>query len=250
MKLLKNWLPAILLFFFFLFVWEFSVVIFDVPNWLLPSPSVIMFDFHNHTSLIIEHSQKTILEIISGLFISLILAFSLSVAISWSSILNKAIFPFIITSQIIPIFTLAPLIIVWFGTGIASKIIVIVLFTFFPVVITTFNGLKSSDKVLVDMFKTLGANKFQIYSKLYIPNALPQIFSGIKVASVLSVIGAVIGEWIGSSGGLGWLIKLSGPQFKTERIFAAIVTLSVIALLLYLVTILLEKFFLKKYPKS
>ena len=250
MKLLKNWLPAILLFFFFLLVWEFSVIIFDVPNWLLPAPSVILFDFHNHTSLIIEHSQKTILEIISGLFISLILAFSLSVAISWSSILNKAIFPFVITSQIIPIFTLAPLIIVWFGTGIASKIIVIVLFTFFPVVITTFNGLKSSDKVLVDMFKTLGANKFQIYSKLYIPNALPQIFSGIKVASVLSVIGAVIGEWIGSSGGLGWLIKLSGPQFKTERIFAAIVTLSVIALLLYLVTILLEKFFLKKYPKS
>ena len=250
MKLLKNWLPAILLFFFFLLVWEFSVIIFDVPNWLLPAPSVILFDFHNHTSLIIEHSQKTILEIISGLFISLFLAFSLSVAISWSSILNKAIFPFVITSQIIPIFTLAPLIIVWFGTGIASKIIVIVLFTFFPVVITTFNGLKSSDKVLVDLFKTLGANKFQIYSKLYIPNALPQIFSGIKVASVLSVIGAVIGEWIGSSGGLGWLIKLSGPQFKTERIFAAIVTLSVIALLLYLVTILLEKFFLKKYPKS
>ena len=250
MKLLKNWLPAILLFFFFLLVWEFSVIIFDVPNWLLPAPSVILFDFHNHTSLIIEHSQKTILEIISGLFISLFLAFSLSVAISWSSILNKAIFPFVITSQIIPIFTLAPLIIVWFGTGIASKIIVIVLFTFFPVVITTFNGLKSSDKVLVDMFKTLGANKLQIYTKLYIPNALPQIFSGIKVASVLSVIGAVIGEGIGSSGGLGWLIKLSGPQFKTERIFAAIVTLSVIALLLYLVTILLEKFFLKKYPKS
>ena len=249
MKLLKNWLPAILLFFFFLLVWEFSVIIFDVPNWLLPAPSVILFDFHNHTSLIIEHSQKTILEIISGLFISLFLAFSLSVAISWSSILNKAIFPFVITSQIIPIFTLAPLIIVWFGTGIASKIIVIVLFTFFPVVITTFNGLKSSDKVLVDMFKTLGANKLQIYTKLYIPNALPQIFSGIKVASVLSVIGAVIGEWIGSSGGLGWLIKLSGPQFKTERIFAAIVTLSIIALSLYLVTILLEKFFLKKYPK-
>ena len=170
-------------------------------------------------------------------------------AISWSSILNKAIFPFVITSQIIPIFTLAPLIIVWFGTGIASKIIVIVLLTFFPVVITTYNGLKSSDKVLVDMFKTLGANKLQIYTKLYIPNALPQIFSGIKVASVLSVIGAVIGEWIGSSGGLGWLIKLSGPQFKTERIFAAIVTLSIIALSLYLVTILLEKFFLKKYPK-
>ena len=250
MKLLKNWLPAILLFFFFLLVWEFSVIIFDVPNWLLPAQSVILFDFHNHTSLIIEHSQKTILEIISGLFISLFLAFSLSVAISWSSILNKAIFPFVITSQIIPIFTLAPLIIVWFGTGIASKIIVIVLFTFFPVVITTFNGLKSSDKVLVDMFKTLGANKLQIYTKLYIPNALPQIFSGIKVASVLSVIGAVIGEWIGSSGGLGWLIKLSGPQFKTERIFAAIVTLSIIALSLYLVTILLEKFFLKKYPKS
>ena len=90
----------------------------------------------------------------------------------------------------------------------------------------------------------------QIYLKLYIPGALPQIFSGIKVASVLAVIGAVIGEWIGSSAGLGWLIKLSGPQFKTERVFASIFALSVIAIALYLFTILLEKFILKRYPKN
>jgi putative hydroxymethylpyrimidine transport system permease protein len=126
----------------------------------------------------------------------------------------------------------------------------VVLFTFFPVVISTVNGLKSGDKKMSDMLKTLGANRVQLYLKFYVPNALPQIFSGIKIAAVLSVIGAVIGEWIGSSGGLGWLIKLSGPQFKTERIFAAIFVLSILALSLYTITVIMEKISLRKYPDT
>ena len=250
MNLFRDWLPTFILFLFGFFLWEISVKILDIPDWLLPAPSQIIVELLNSFTLLLKHSQVTVKEILFGLTVSLILAFSLSIAISWSSIINKAVFPFVIASQIIPIFTLAPLIVVWFGTGISSKIVVVVLFTFFPVVITTVNGLKSSDKVMVDMFKTLGANKLQIYLKLYIPGALPQIFSGIKVASVMAVIGAVIGEWIGSSAGLGWLIKLSGPQFKTERVFASIFALSVIAIALYLFTILLEKFILRRYPKN
>ena len=250
MNLFRDWLPTFILFLFGFFLWEISVKILDIPDWLLPAPSQIIVELLNSFTLLLKHSQVTVKEIFFGLTVSLILAFSLSIAISWSSIINKAVFPFVIASQIIPIFTLAPLIVVWFGTGISSKIVVVVLFTFFPVVITTVNGLKSSDKVMVDMFKTLGANKLQIYFKLYIPGALPQIFSGIKVASVMAVIGAVIGEWIGSSAGLGWLIKLSGPQFKTERVFASIFALSVIAIALYLFTILLEKFILRRYPKN
>jgi putative hydroxymethylpyrimidine transport system permease protein len=231
-------------------LWEMLVHFFSVPDWLLPPPSQIFVELFNTKGLLYFHAQITLREIIIGLLVSLCLAFSLSIAISWSAIVERTLLPFVITSQIIPIFTLAPLILIWVGTGISSKIVVVVLFTFFPVVISTVNGLKSGDKKMSDMLKTLGANKVQLYMKFYVPNALPQIFSGIKVAAVLSVIGAVIGEWIGSSGGLGWLIKLSGPQFQTERIFAAIFVLSILALSLYMITVILEKILLRKYPDS
>ena len=243
MRSVFRWTPPTILLIVAFALWEILVHSFSVPDCLLPPPSQIFVELFNTKGLLYFHAQITLREIIIGLLVSLCLAFSLSIAISWSAIVERTLLPFVITSQIIPIFTLAPLILIWVGTGISSKIVVVVLFTFFPVVISTVNGLKSGDKKMSDMLKTLGANKVQLYMKFYVPNALPQIFSGIKVAAVLSVIGAVIGEWIGSSGGLGWLIKLSGPQFQTERIFAAIFVLSILALSLYMITVILEKIF-------
>ena len=250
MRIIFRWTPPTILLILAFALWEILVHSFSVPDWLLPPPSQIFVELFNAKGLLYFHAQITFREIVIGLLVSLCLAFSLSIAISWSDIVERTLLPFVITSQIIPIFTLAPLILIWIGTGISSKIVVVVLFTFFPVVISTVNGLKSGDKKMSDMLKTLGANRVQLYLKFYVPNALPQIFSGIKVAAVLSVIGAVIGEWIGSSGGLGWLIKLSGPQFKTERIFAAIFVLSILALSLYTITVIVEKILLRKYPNT
>ncbi|MDP7231951.1 MAG: ABC transporter permease [Dehalococcoidia bacterium] len=250
MRTIFKWTPPTILLILAFTLWEILVHSFAVPDWLLPPPSQIFVELFNTKELLYTHAQITLREIVIGLLVSLGLAFSLSIAISWSDIVERTLLPFVITSQIIPIFTLAPLILIWVGTGISSKIVVVVLFTFFPVVISTVNGLKSGDKKMSDMLKTLGANRVQLYLKFYVPNALPQIFSGIKVAAVLSVIGAVIGEWIGSSGGLGWLIKLSGPQFKTERIFAAIFVLSILALTLYTITVIMEKILLRKYPDN
>ena len=250
MRIIFRWTPPTILLILAFALWEILVHSFSVPDWLLPPPSQIFVELFNTKGLLYFHAQITLSEIVIGLLVSLCLAFSLSIAISWSDIVERTLLPFVITSQIIPIFTLAPLILIWVGTGISSKIVVVVLFTFFPVVISTVNGLKSGDKKMSDMLKTLGANRVQLYLKFYVPNALPQIFSGIKVAAVLSVIGAVIGEWIGSSGGLGWLIKLSGPQFKTERIFAAIFVLSILALTLYTITVIMEKILLRKYPDN
>jgi|TARA_B100001971_G_C18257218_1_gene583212 putative hydroxymethylpyrimidine transport system permease protein len=250
MRIIFRWTPPTILLILAFALWEILVHSFSVPDWLLPPPSQIFVELFNTKGLLYFHAQITLREIVIGLLVSLCLAFSLSIAISWSDIVERTLLPFVITSQIIPIFTLAPLILIWVGTGISSKIVVVVLFTFFPVVISTVNGLKSGDKKMSDMLKTLGANRVQLYLKFYVPNALPQIFSGIKIAAVLSVIGAVIGEWIGSSGGLGWLIKLSGPQFKTERIFAAIFVLSILALSLYTITVIMEKISLRKYPDT
>ena len=248
MRTIFRWTPPTILLILAFALWEILVHTLAVPDWLLPPPSQIFVELFDNTGLLYSHAQITLREIVMGLLLSLCLAFLLSIAISWSAIVERTLLPFVITSQIIPVFTLAPLILIWVGTGIGSKIVVVVLFTFFPVVISMVNGLKSGDKKMLDMLKTLGASRVQLYLKFYVPNALPQIFSGIKVAAVLSVIGAVIGEWIGSSGGLGWLIKLSGPQFKTERVFAAIFVLSILALILYTITVIMEKILLRKYP--
>ncbi len=169
---------------------------------------------------------------------------------SGSRAVERSVYPIIIASQTIPIFTLAPLLIIWVGTDIMSKVIVVVLFTFFPIVISLVTGLRSVDREMVDMFRTLGASPFQTFRKLMVPTALPNFFAGMKVAAVVSVIGAVIGEWVGASAGLGWLMKLSGPQFQTARVFAAIVVLSVLAMALFAAVVLLEKWSLRNYPAT
>ena len=157
-----------------------------------------------------------------------------------SKVLQKSLLPYIIASQVIPIFALAPILIVWFGAGFLSKIIVVFLISFFPIVIGVFDGLKNYDTDMENLLKTMGANKIQIYLKLRIKLALPSLFSGIKVSSVSSVIGAVVAEWIGSKAGLGWIMKVSGPLFQTDRVFASILLLSIFASILFYVVKLIE----------
>ena len=166
MRIIFRWTPPTILLILAFALWEILVHSFSVPDWLLPPPSQIFVELFNTKGLLYFHAQITLREIVIGLLVSLCLAFSLSIAISWSDIVERTLLPFVITSQIIPIFTLAPLILIWVGTGISSKIVVVVLFTFFPVVISTVNGLKSGDKKMSDMLKTLGANRVQLYLKL------------------------------------------------------------------------------------
>ena len=155
--------------------------------------------------------------------------------------IERSLLPYVIASQVIPIFALAPILIVWFGAGLISKIIVVFLISFFPIVIGVFDGLRKKSIEMENMLKTMGAKNFQIFKIIKIKLALPSFFSGLKVASVSSVIGAVVAEWIGSKSGLGWIMKVSGPLFQTERVFAAIVLLSIFASVLFLGVKLLEK---------
>ena len=126
----------------------------------------------------------------------------------------------------------------------------IYIFTFFPIVISLVTGLRSVDREMIDMFRTLGASQSQTFRKLMVPTALPNLFAGMKVAAVVSVIGAVIGEWVGASAELGWLMKISGPQFQTARVFAAIAVLSVLAMGLFAAVIAIEKWSLINYPPT
>jgi ABC-type nitrate/sulfonate/bicarbonate transport system permease component len=158
-----------------------------------------------------------------------------------SRTLERSLYPFVIASQTIPIIVIAPLLLIWVGYGLAPKIIVVALIAFFPIVVNMVDGLKSADPDVVHLLRILGANRWQIFVKVQLPSSLPFLFSGLRVAMAVSVIGAVIGEWVGSSQGLGYLMIRSKPQFLTERVFAAIVVLSAIGVTLFALVGGLEK---------
>ena len=158
-----------------------------------------------------------------------------------SRTLERALYPFVIASQMVPIIVIAPLLLIWVGYGLAPKVIVVALTAFFPIVVNMVDGLQSVDPDAVNLLRTMGASRWQIFVKVQVPASLPFLFSGTRVAMAVSVIGAIIGEWVGSSQGLGYLMIRSKPQFLTERVFAAIVVLSVMGVALFVLVGVVEK---------
>ena len=242
---LINWYLAILAFIFIIAIWQILSIMNLFEPWLLPSPSAIFLEFLNSTSFLLYHMSVTGYEIILGLALAVILGIILGFSMTLSKVLERSILPYVIASQVIPIFALAPILIVWFGAGLLSKIIVVFLISFFPICIGVFDGLNKKNNEMENMLKTMGASTYQIYSLLKIKLALPSFFSGLKVAAVSSVIGAVVAEWIGSKAGLGWIMKVSGPLFQTERVFASIFLLSLFASVLFLSVKIIEKKLIK-----
>jgi ABC-type nitrate/sulfonate/bicarbonate transport system permease component len=222
-------------------IWEGYVRLFAVPKWLLPAPSVIAVTLVASWDLLLDHTLVTLLEVGVGFGLSLLCGVILACGIAFSPTLERALYPFVIASQTVPIIVIAPLLLIWVGYGLTPKVIVVALIAFFPVVVNTVDGLKSVDPDAVNLLRTMGASRWQIFVKVQVPSALPLLFSGTRVAMAVSVIGAVIGEWVGSSQGLGYLMIRSKPQFLTERIFAAIVILSVMGVALFVLVGVVEK---------
>ena len=221
--------------------WQIFSYLGFFESWLLPSPIMIINELYDSKVFLLKHTLTTASEIIIGLFFAVSFGIIIGTLMSNYKYIERSLLPYVIASQVIPIFALAPILIVWFGAGLISKIIVVFLISFFPIVIGVFDGLRKKSIEMENMLKTMGAKNFQIFKIIKIKLALPSFFSGLKVASVSSVIGAVVAEWIGSKSGLGWIMKVSGPLFQTERVFAAIVLLSIFASMLFLGVKLLEK---------
>lgn len=236
-----RWLPPIVIILGILGVWEGYVRLFDVQKWLLPAPSAIGVTIIEDIGLLSRHTWVTLEEVIIGFGFALAGGVLLAVGIALSRTVERAIYPFVIASQTIPIIAIAPLLLIWVGYGLTPKIIVVALIAFFPIAVNTIDGLKSIDPDTVNLMRTLGANRLQILVKAQLPSAMPFLFSGARIAVAVSVIGAVIGEWVGSSAGLGYLMIRSKPQFLTERVFAAIVVLSVMGIGLFLLVGLVER---------
>lgn len=243
-KSINKWqnigLPS-LVFFFFILSWELISRLFNMPDYLLPSPLVISKELISSRGLLLHHAQITLIEILVGFFVAFIISFLLAVVISHSKFLNKILMPPLIASQTVPIIVIAPLLVIWFGYGILPKIITIVIICFFPIVVNTTKGLNEADGDIIKLMQSFGANKMQIFSKIKLPNALPTLFAGIKIGITLSVIGAVIAEWMGADEGLGYLIQVANAQLNTKLIFADIVILILVGITLYASVAIVEK---------
>lgn len=217
-------------------LWEIGVRVCHVPQYILPPPSRIILTFATDFPLICSHAATTLQELIVGLFIGGSSGFLLGVLSFYSPPFARAIHPLVIASQVVPVFAIAPLLVVWFGYGIWPKVIVAALIVFFPILVNVNDGLRAVDEELVDFLVSLGAREWQVFRKLRLPAALPFLFSGLKVGGTLSLVGATIGEWIGAEQGLGYLMIQANALLRVDLVFAAIIALTLIgALLLFVV---------------
>lgn len=224
-----------------LMTWEIGARLYD-KSYILPSPTEILLKLWElHDILFFVHLPATLNIILIGLGISVISGVGLAVWMNQNEVIERSFFPLLITSQTIPIIALAPIFVLWFGYSIWSKVAVTVLITFFPITVSTFDGLRSASRELEELLKTMGASSKQIFMKVKVPSALPYFYSGMKVAVTMSVIGAAIGEWLGANAGLGYFSRRMMTQMDGAGVFAPIVLLSLLGILLFLAIKLIEK---------
>lgn len=240
--MLRKTIVSIIILFSILGIWELLVFLFKIQDFILPPPSKIVMTLIIERMQLLGHSYVTLKEMFFGFLLAIIIGIPLAILMYESPVLEKALYPYVIGSQTVPVFAIAPLLVLWFGFGIASKIAMASIIVFFAIVLNTLDGLKSTDKDTENLFRIMRASRWQILWKLRIPSALPFIFSGAKIGISISTIGAVIGEWIGAKAGLGYLMKYASGNFETPLVFAAIFCLTFLGLVLFALMSLLERF--------
>jgi ABC-type nitrate/sulfonate/bicarbonate transport system permease component len=239
--------PAVALMLGFLAAWQCATWLWRIEAYLLPSPSRILSAGIQARGLLSDHVQQTLRETVIGFGLALLSGLALAVAIDLSSFLRRALYPLLVITQTIPMMALAPLLVIWLGYTIWPKIIVVALVCFFPIVVTSADGLQSADPDMLALLQAMGATRRQTFFKVRVPGALPLMFSGIKVAVTYSVIGAIIGEWVGASKGLGVFMLRASNSFRTDWVFAGVAISSLLSMLLFLAVVVAERLALPWY---
>jgi NitT/TauT family transport system permease protein len=227
-----------------LIFWEAFVVGFHIGTWLLPRPSAILADCIYHAGTLLPAAWVTAQEILIGFFLSVTLGILVAIAIVSNKVVEESSYPLLVTTQLIPKIAIAPILTTWFGFGMAPKVTMCFLISFFPMVIDSIVGLRSVPIGKLQLALTMGASRGQLFTKIRLPNALPNIFGGMKIASTLAVVGALVGEFISSDQGLGRVMLLANGDFNATLLFAAITYLTVIGLILFSIIELLERLFI------
>jgi len=227
-----------------LLVWEALTWLFHIPGFILPPPSAILLEAVARYPLYLYHSWVTFYEMVAGFLLAAAIGVALAVVIVYSRIIRNMIYPQIVVLQIVPKVAIAPLLLIWAGYGLTSKVLLALLVSFFPIVVNMVTGLIAIEEELLDLCRILQSGRWQEFAKVRLPNALPYLFSSLKVASTLSVIGAVIGEFVGGSEGLGHLIIIANTELRTSMAFVSLFCLSILGFLLYGLVILAERVFM------
>jgi NitT/TauT family transport system permease protein len=225
-------------------VWEILTRVSQIPGFILPTPSAIFIEAVTRWPLYLYNSWITFYEMVAGFLLATLVGVFLAVIIVYSRIVRSMIYPQIVVLQIVPKVAIAPLLLIWAGYGITSKVLLALLISFFPVVVNMVTGLIEIEEELLDLCRILQSGRWQEFSKVRLPNALPYLFSSLKVASTLSVIGAVIGEFVGGAEGLGHLIIIANTELRTSMAFVSLFCLSILGLLLYGLVVLAERMFM------
>jgi ABC-type nitrate/sulfonate/bicarbonate transport system permease component len=233
--------PAALVAILVLVAWESLVRLFGVPAFLLPGPSAIAGAFWESCDLLLRHAWPTAGEAVLGFLVAVIAGAFSGLLINRSTLAERSLYPWLVVSQTLPTVAIAPILVTWLGYGQLPKVLVVTLFCFFPITVATVDGLRATDPDLVRLMRSFGATRWRIFFMVEAPGALPFLFGGVRLAVTYCVIGAVVGEWVGSSGGLGFLMIQDKAQFEIPRLFAEISLLSVMGVSLFLLVALLQR---------
>jgi ABC-type nitrate/sulfonate/bicarbonate transport system permease component len=239
-KEISNKLIPLLFALFLVLIWEAVVRAGLVPRFILPPPSDVLKAFVMTMPDMIDHILVTLREALTGFAVAIILSLLLAMAMDRFPAVKKALYPLLIVSQTIPIIILAPLFILWFGFGILPKIIVAVLVCFFPIIISLLEGLSSVDVDMINLLKSMGASKSQIFKIVKLPASMVGLFSGLRIAATYSIMGAVIGEWLGGDSGIGFYIVRVKHSFAVDKVFAATLVVIILSMLLFKVITIIQ----------
>ncbi|MEW6287706.1 MAG: ABC transporter permease [Chloroflexota bacterium] len=250
--MIKRITPIILSAFAFLLGWHLLTRYSGIPNFILPSPLSVWMRFLKAVSdgSLQRHTWITLTEILLGLLAGVTFATVLGYFLAKSRALEKVLSPYLVASQAIPVIAIAPLLVIWLGDGILSKVVICALIVFFPVLVNTVVGVRAVPSALYDLMRSLHATRAQILWKVEVPASLPVFLGGLRIGATLSVIGAIVGELVDAEEGLGFLLQVGDFQYDTPMVFVAVFTLIALALALYGVVRLLENKFLKWQERS
>ena len=247
---MKTFIKFLFSFVIFIVTWWIIQYLTKTPSYILHSPYIVLLSIMNNLDLLIYHSFITFYEILVGFLLGIIFGMYTGILFIISKSTRRWLLPFIILTQAIPIFAIAPILTLWVGYGIWSKIIMTILIIYFPITISFYDGLKRIDPMIVNLAKLMGANTFTMLLKIRIPFALPQLSSGLKLAAAFAPMGAVIGEWVGSSKGLGYLMLYASGRVQIDLMFASIIILAIFTVTLYNIVTVVTNQLTKWDPKS
>lgn len=238
--------PALVL----LALWEWFVRAFGVDPVFLPAPSRVAKAGFDSAGLLVVAARQTMLEAVLGLALAFAAGVLLGLAIDLSPVVRRTLYPLLVVSQTIPMIALAPLLVLWFGFGITPKLLVVALVCFFPIAVAVADGLGSAEPEMIRLVQSMGAGRRQLYLKVRVPQSLPYVFSGLKIAVTYGVIGAIFGEYVGGYEGLGILMQTAKNSFQTDVVFAAIFVTAVLSIGLFLMVSVAERLLLPWHARS